>query len=303
MTGKDHPAVRAAHALAIRAAFGPLSREELAGVVSALHQRFRDESSRLLAARSKQMQEALAREGKRLQQSLSPFLSTPLRSDATEVGLILKESLNRIVEDTRGADDPSGPSLSAGLFVTPSVHKARHRELFHHGTLMLRSGCGHPPKHEEHIVELQMSARGATAAAALEDMLAVPGLIPHEMRVREVSALTLIEEGKKTGDQTVGTTGQALLVWFHAGEEADETVASGLHEMVQPMLAEKLVRSVVLWQRRPGVMARGYELHCSLEDGRDPGDVVEWMHGRAEFTRIVGGAHIETGFLLKEFLA
>jgi hypothetical protein len=303
MTGRDYPSGHAAHALAIRAAFGSLSREELAGAAAALHQRFRDECSRLLAQRSKQMQESLAKEGKRLQQSLSPFLSTPLRSDAAEVGLILKESLNRILEDTRGADDPSGPSLSTGLFVTPSFRKTRDKELFHRGTLMLRSMCGLPPKHEEPLVELLMSARGGTAAAALEDLLAVRGLVPHEMRVRDVSALTLVAEGKKTGDQSVGTAGPSLLVWFHTGEEAEETVVSGVHEMVQPMLAEMPVRSVALWQRRLGVMAWGYELRCSLDSGLDPGDVIEWMHGRAEFTRVTTAAHVETGFLLKEFLA
>jgi len=171
MSGRDQPSGHPAHALAIRATFGTMSREEFAGTVAGLHQRFRDECSHLLAQRSKQMQEALAKEGKRLQQSLSPFLSTPLRSDAAEVGQILKESLNRILEETRGSEDPSGPSLSTGLFIAPSVRKTRDRELFHRGMLMLRSACGLPPKHEEPLVELQMSARGGTAAAALEDLL------------------------------------------------------------------------------------------------------------------------------------
>ena len=303
MSGRDQPSGHAAHALAIRAAFGTMSREEFAGKVAALHQRFRDECSHLLAQRSKQMQEALAKEGKRLQQSLSPFLSTPLRSDAAEVGEILKESLNRILEETRGSEDPSGPSLSTGLFITPSVRKTRDRELFHRGMLMLRSTCGLPPKHEEPLVELQMSARGGTAAAALEDLLAVRGLIPHELKVRDVSPLTLIAEGKKTGDQTVGASGPALVVWFHAGEEADETVVSGVRELAQPMINEKLVRHATLWQRRLGVMAWGYEFHCTLESGVDVGDLIEWMHGRPEFTHIATAAHMEMGFLLKEFLA
>jgi hypothetical protein len=249
------------------------------------------------------MQEVLAKEGKRLQQSLSPFLSTPLRSDAAEVGLILKESLNRILEDTRGTEDPTGPSLSTGLFVTPSVRKTRDRELFHKGSLMLRAACGFPAKHEEPLLELQMSARGGTAAGALEDLLSVRGLIPHELKVRDVAPLTLVGEGKKTGDQATGTSAPALLVWFHAGEEADETVISGVHELVQPMIAEKLVRHSALWQRRLGVMAWGYELHCALEGGVDSGDLVEWMHGRPEFMRVSAAAHIEIGFLLKEFLA
>ena len=303
MTGREQPSGNAAHALAIRATFGALSREDLAGKVAALHQRFREECSRLLAQRAKQMQEVLAKEGKRLQQSLSPFLSTPLRSDAAEVGEILKESLNRILEDTRGSEDPSAPSLSTGLFVTPSVRKTRDRELFHRGSVMLRTGCGFPPKHEEQLVELQMSARGGTAAAALEDLLSVRGLIPHELKVRDVSPLTLIAEGKKTGDQTTGTSAPALLVWFHAGEEADEAVISGVHELVQPMIADKLVRQAALWQRRLGVMAWGYELHCALEGGVDSGDLVEWMHGRPEFMHLASAAHMEIGFLLKEFLA
>ncbi len=302
MTGREQPSGHSAHALAIRATFGSLSREELAGTLAALHQRFRDECSRLLAQRSKQIQEVLAKEGKRLQQSLSPFLSTPLRSDAAEVGQILQESLNRILEDTRGSEDPSGPSLSTGIFAVPSARKTRDRDLYHRGTLMLRAVCGLPPKHEEPLLELQMSARGGTAAAVLEDLLAVRGLITHEIRVRDVSPLTLISEGKKTGDQTVGTSAPVLLVWFHAGEEADESVITGVHEMVQPMLAEKLVRHASLWQRRLGVMAWGYEFHCALEAGVDAGDLIEWMHDRPEFTQITAAAHMETGILLKEVL-
>jgi hypothetical protein len=303
MTGKDQPSVRLAHALAIRATFGSLSREDLAGKVAALHLRFRDECSRLLAQRAKQMQEVLAKEGKRLQQSLSHFLSTPLRSDAAEVGQILKESLIRILEDTRGSEDSAGPSLSTGLFVTPSVRKTRDRELFHKGSLMLRAGCGFPPKHEEQLLELQMSARGGTAAAALEDLLSVRGLIPHELKVRDVSPLTLVAEGKNPGDQITVTSAPALLVWFHAGDEADETVISGVQDLVQPMIAEKLVRQAAVWQRRLGVMAWGYELHCALEGGVDSGDLVEWMHGRPEFMHVAAAAHMEIGFLLKEFLA
>ena len=94
-----------------------------------------------------------------------------------------------------------------------------------------------------------------------------------------------------------------LLVWFHAGEEADEAVISGVHELVQPMIADKLVRHAALWQRRLGVMAWGYELHCALEGGVDSGDLVEWMHGRPEFMHLASAAHMEIGFLLKEFLA
>jgi hypothetical protein len=76
----------------------------------------------------------------------------------------------------------------------------------------------------------------------------------------------------------------------------------GVQEIVQPIVAEKMVRSATLWQRRLGVMAWGYELHCSLEHGLDPGDLVEWIHGRAEFTRVAAAAHVEIGLLLKEFL-
>jgi hypothetical protein len=303
MTDRDQPSGHAAHALAIRATFGLISREELANTAVAFHLRFRSECSRLLAQRSKQMQDVLAKEGKRLQQTLSPFLSTPLRSDAAEVGQILKESLNRILEDTRGSEDPSGPSISTGLFVTPPARKTRDRDLFHRGTLMLRSACGLPPKNEEPLLEIQMSAHGGLAAAILEDLLAVRGLIPHEIRVRDVSPLTLISEGKKIGDQAVGLSGPALVVWFHAGEEADETVIGGVHELVQPMITEKLVRHAVLWQRRLGVMAWGHELHCALEGGVDAGDLIEWMYGRPEFTHITTAAHMETGFLFKEFLA
>ena len=99
----------------------------------------------------------LAKEGKRLQQSLSPFLSTPLRSDAAEVGEILKESLNRILEDTRGSEDPSGPSLSTGLFVTPSVRKTRDRELFHRGSADAENG-----------VRISAEARGTARGVADE---------------------------------------------------------------------------------------------------------------------------------------
>jgi hypothetical protein len=119
---------------------------------------------------AKRGEDALVRETKFLQSSLSPFLTTPLRSDAAEVNRILGESLQRSARE--GAVTPSRVFANrTGVLIGSSELGEQLRPWADAGLEYLEHAFSHRFNPQSLLLETTVLIDGSMSPAVIEDLL------------------------------------------------------------------------------------------------------------------------------------
>jgi hypothetical protein len=158
-----------AHALQ---AVGPLLHNEIRNRL----QRLVSETSGLSGKRS---DEIIARETKFLQSSLSPFLATPLRSDAAEVSRTLGEALSRCVKESWEDAAPRVLRCGSGAIVLPPELNEPLRSLADAGLVHLERALSQRLDDQSRALEVSAVLSGGmhpdlVTAALHETVVTIP---------------------------------------------------------------------------------------------------------------------------------
>lgn len=284
---------------------------EYAQTLRELHRRIAEEGTLLAATRTRVLREAIAREAQVVRGALSPFLQTPIQSDAVDVRRMLEESLEKFAGQLHGREGAAVHyTLGGRVFVAPS-RKSLERRLLQQGRAYL-AGLGFGmTRNDPAVYESQFVVGGGAGLDLLEylvrDRLGIyattHGKHLGQFQRTSYAAYNLVHAlGALPPEVKLGSCTEADLFFTKPGLRYGE-FREHLTAALNGLAAEVAPEHLSLWQRKLG-LGSGVEYVLRIVGGNAAqiGESVQWLATAVPAPPVKKALAVEGCLLVKELL-
>ena len=262
------------------------AEEEYEQTMRMLHDRIHQESAEIRKSYQKGLQDVITREAQSTFGQLAQFLTTPIRSDRTEVQRIITEGVQHSFEQA-GANAELGVTWSSeGKTCFPPFRKAIERKLEQNGKAYLQD-MGFTPDGSscdirESVFEIEGGANLDLIEHIVRDRLGIYGA-PHGTHLEEsapftFSAYNLVHASGTRPPQERKNGLVEISLWFSKPAMEYQPFRNSLIAGLEQHLPGNEVLHTSLWQRKLGLgKGREFILRFLCNEVKKLDVIVKWL--------------------------